>query len=157
MGPVGIMNKPMKKGQILTAKTQYKGNDVFHPVIYIQDHPERESSFLACIISTKPTPPSAVVKNIEMEEKHFNPTNEWGNKYKITYNNSHLVQCAFVKELNKFDIDASPCGELSDEGIKLIEELLPNLPIITYDHLIHELTEEYVKETSISFLELLKK
>lgn len=157
MEPVEIMSQPMKKGQILKAKTNYKGNDVFHPVIYVQGHPEREGAFLACIISTKPTPQNAIVKNLEMQEIHFKETDALGRRHKITYNNSHLVLCAFVKELYKFDIDEAPCGELSDEGIEFIEEQLSNLPIITYDHLIHELTEEYIKETSISFLELLKK
>ena len=47
-------------------------------------------------------------------------------------------------------------NELQRERCVSIEEQLSNLPIITYDHLIHELTEEYIKETSISFLELLK-
>lgn len=147
----------MKKGQIFCAKKQFKKTDVFHPVIYLQGNPEDENSFITCIISTKPAPKNAVVKNVSMGPIHFETENEHKEKYKITYNNSHLVLCGFVKESCKFDKNEPPCGELTDEGIKWIEEQLQDAPIVTYDHLVSELTEEYIREMSTSFKELLNK
>lgn len=147
----------MQKGQIFRAKKQFKKTDVFHPVIYLQGNPKEESSFIACIISTKPTPNCAIIKNISMEPKHFKTKDAYGKDYKITYENSHLVLCGFIKESYKFDENELPCGELTEEGIKWIEEQLQDAPIITFDHWVSKLTEEYVREMSASFEELLNK
>ena len=122
----------MKKGDILQALREYRGENCVHYVIFLSMKEDGQSFIGACISSDK-TEKEDVIENIELDEKDFEPITPQ-NQYTITYGNclhgngkSYLCKCKFMKDLRWYidsNHNAKVVGRISEIGMPKIEKIL---------------------------------
>lgn len=109
------------KGDIL------KGNyelGAIHPIIFLEGY--SNDYFIGAMITSSPE--YKKTKNILMRKEHF------VEKYKIHFNNSHLVDAKLYKKLEWGPFKKT--GELTLEGIKFVESIIhKKYPIVWEDYL----------------------
>lgn len=107
----------LEKGGIYegTQQERHRQNTV-HYIICVEDVPDTERSFLACIISSDG--PLEGRDNLPMCKEHFVERDENGKLYKIQYKNSHLVKKNFKKDI--LWINPQKVGRLTDAGINFV-------------------------------------
>lgn len=69
--------------------------------------------------------------NVVMKKEHFFEKNDNGDPFPIVFNNSHLVKA----KLHKFHSmgEFIYVGLLTPEGVALMEELIDDLPLVTWE------------------------
>ena len=100
----------MNKGEVFFGKNNIKGG---HPIVYLRDY--NEDSFIGAMLTTS----SNYLDNTLMLEKHFKKKDPTGKKYKLSFNNTHLVNTELIKR-NAWK-PFEKIGELTAEGIKFVE------------------------------------
>lgn len=70
-------------------------------------------------------------QNALMQVEHFFTENNTGEAFKVTYNNSHMVNAKLHKfhDMGEFIL----VGMLTEKGITFMEELISNLPSVTWE------------------------
>jgi len=100
----------MNKGEIFFGRRDSKAK---HPIVYLQKHDQ--NFFVGDMLTKSNNYPN----NILMEEKYFKKEDPEGKRYKLSFNNTHLVKAKLMKrkEWKPF----KKVGELTDEGIAFVE------------------------------------
>lgn len=111
------------RGDILEA-TERKITEGYHYIIYYDEERWGEN-FIGGMITR-----SNINNNVPMSPNHFKLVDENNNKFKITYDNSHLVG-AKLKKLDNWG-PYNKVGELTSEGIAFIEQTIGNLTAMKF-------------------------
>lgn len=103
----------MQKGYIYKGKAEHSQENVFHPIVCLENITSDKDYFEACVLTH-----SKGYGNIQMEKTHFEPLDENGNPYPFQYENTCIVQKVFEKKA--FWIDDKCIGKLSDSGLAFV-------------------------------------
>ena len=119
----------LKLGEIYRGKVAYRKNNVYHPLVCLEDETNAKTTIDACVLTHSLCGMS--YQNIPMKKEHFLENDEQGNPYSFKFENTCMVQNAFEKEL--FWIDDKCIGKLSQEGIDFVlQNSRPFGPAIKY-------------------------
>ena len=109
------------KGDIIT------GLKTRHPIIYIEDIDN--STFRACIITHAND--EQYSDNIRMNNAHFKESDEHGNTFEISYDETFFFFFCLIKENDWGPYEKK--GELTPEGIEYVERIIENKRAIYWD------------------------
>lgn len=101
-----------KKGDILI------GVKTVHPIIFLQK--VDEYFFYGCMLTHANT--NNYKNNIALLSKHFKKYDDNGNKFKVTYDDTYIVNLTLIKKTEWGPFEKA--GELTKEGIDFIENQL---------------------------------
>src|ERR1700712_3155319 len=108
-------NTEAKKGDILYAENNInKQSKTPHYIIYLKPHPGNDNLFIGAMLTH-----ASINGNIPLQKDHFVEADENGNKYKITYNNSLVINHPIYKKNDWMPFEKF--GQLTQKGIEFIE------------------------------------
>lgn len=111
------------RGDILEA-TERRITEGYHYIIYY-DSERWGENFIGGMITR-----SNINDNAPMLPSHFKLNDDNGDKFKIVYDNSHLVR-AKLKKLDNWG-PYKKVGELTSEGITFVEQTIGNLTAMKF-------------------------
>ena len=108
-------NTEAKKGDILHADNNInKQNKTPHYIIYLKPHPGNEHLFIGALLTHSP-----INGNVALQKDHFVQADQNGNEYKITFNNSLVINHPIYKKIDWMPFEK--VGQLTPKGIEFIE------------------------------------
>ncbi len=108
----------MKKGEIYRGEKRFSKGNIYHPIVCLEDVMPWQTYFDACVLTHSKGKGGR--NNIPMSEEHFLTEDENGRQYKFQYDNTHIVQQVYKKEV--FWIKDRCIGRLSKAGLKFVME-----------------------------------
>jgi|SRR3990167_11493549 len=120
-----LLQIKMKIGDILKGKKGGR-NKAFHFIVYLRNN--TADSFIGTVL----THSNKYKDNFLTKKEHFKEYDPSGEKYKFTFENTHIVGKQFIKPRDWGPF--SKVGELTKEGIRFVNSKINNNAPIYWDN-----------------------